>query len=251
MKVIIPEWPAPANVHAVCTTRETGRSSAPWGNFNLAQHVGDNPQQVLRNRAILRDQLNLPVEPCWLEQTHGTHAINTALAQARPEGKLANADASYALHANSVCVVMTADCLPVLFTDSAGKCVAAAHAGWRGLLNGVLESTLAAMPCENNQLLAWLGPAIGPQAFEVGEEVREGFCKQQAEAQHAFKPTHPSHYLADIYQLARLRLSNAGVTQIFGGDYCTYSDAKRFYSYRRDGQTGRMASLIWINNLNP
>ncbi len=239
---ITPNWSAPANVRAVCTTRHGGVSEAPFNSLNLGDHVGDNLYAVERNRAIVGEVLTLPTEPVWLQQIHGVEVCRVDTAACYPQ-----ADASVALGKNQVCVVMTADCLPVLFCDKAGTRVAAAHAGWRGLEAGVLERTVTALQCDPGDIMAWLGPAIGATAFEVGDEVRAAFMQHDAQAALAFSTTaQQGKWLADIYLLARQRLQAVGVTAISGGDYCTYSDAERFFSYRRDGQTGRMASLIWM-----
>jgi hypothetical protein len=234
---VLPEWPAPPNVHALATTRAGGSSTGPWEGLNLGTHVGDDPAHVALNRAWLRARL--PAEPVWLEQVHGTDCI-----VAESAGQTRIADASVSFEAKQVCVVMTADCLPALFCSRDGKVVAAAHAGWRGLLAGVLENTLAAMRCAPQEIMVWLGPAIGPRQFEVGSEVRSLFVAQDPAAAAAFV-AHGDKWLADIYALARMRLHKAGLTAIYGGDLCTVSDPERFYSYRRDGATGRMASLIW------
>lgn len=240
---LIPEWPAPQGIRAVSTTRLGGVSKAPWASLNLATHVQDDPQAVAENRRRLVDALGLAAQPQWLQQVHGCEVH-------RPEqgGEVdsCQADAAFSDQAAQVCVVMTADCLPVLFCDESGRRVAAAHAGWRGLADGVLESTLRHFP-DPAAVMAWLGPAIGPQAFEVGDEVREIFCRRDAAAESAFTANRPGHWLADIYRLARLRLASAGVSRVSGGDYCTFSDSERFFSFRRDGVTGRMASLIWID----
>jgi hypothetical protein len=235
---IIPNWPAPANVHALQTTRLGGCSLPPYDSLNLGTHVGDDAMRVERNRNLLNDVL--PSEPVWLEQVHGTEV---ALAEAA--GCCTVADACISRRKNAVCIVMTADCLPVLLCDQAGTVVGAAHAGWRGLANGVLEATVEAMDVAPERLMAWLGPAIGPTAFEVGAEVREVFVQHDSSAASAFVPF-VEKYLADIYQLARQRLQAAGITQISGGDFCTYTERERFFSYRRDGATGRMASFIWL-----
>lgn len=239
--LLIPDWPAPANVRAVQTTRLGGCSPLPWNGFNLGDHVGDEPARVAANRAELR--LALPAEPLWLEQVHGIRVVDAAVAAQRPV-----ADAVFARQAGVVCAVMTADCLPVLFCDRAGSVVAAAHAGWRGLQAGVLEATIAAMAVAPTEILAWLGPAIGPQAFEVGDEVRAAFVAADPAAAQAFQAHAGGKWLADIYGLARQRLLAAGIRAISGGDFCTLSDARRFFSYRRDGITGRMATLIWLEN---
>ena len=236
---ITPDWPAPAQVRACVTTRDGGVSALPYASLNLGNHVGDVPAHVVQNRARVRAAL--PAEPVWLKQTHGLLVADAALAQSETE-----ADASVARQLDRVCVVMTADCLPVLFCDHAGTVVGAAHAGWRGLADGILEHTVAAMQVPAGQIMAWLGPAIGPAQFEVGDEVRAVFVGDLATASAAFEPGKPGKWLADIYQLARLRLARLGVHQVYGGGLCTYTDAARFYSYRRDGITGRMASLIWL-----
>ncbi|WP_306607549.1 peptidoglycan editing factor PgeF [Azonexus sp.] len=234
-----PEWPAPNTVRALQTLRSGGVSRVPWDSFNLAGHVGDNPADVVLNRELLRRQL--PAEPCWLSQVHGNVAVNAPSAQ---ENSMA--DAAFSRQPGVVCAVMTADCLPVLFCDRAGSVVAAAHAGWRGLLSGVLEQTVVGMRVPGEQLLAWLGPAIGPENFEVGDEVRQAFVASDAAATLAFKPHAQGKWLANLELLARQRLNSMGVGAIFGGGMCTVDDHSRFYSYRRDGITGRMASLIWL-----
>lgn len=247
---IVPDWPAPPHVRALITTREGGVSKGPYASMNPADHVGDDPASVRANRALLRAQL--PGEPVWLKQVHGVgvHRVLTGEAVAPPE-----ADASVSSLSGAVCVVLTADCLPVLFCDTAGTVVAAAHAGWRGLCAGVLEQTVESMQVAPGEIMAWLGPAIGPQAFEVGAEVREAFMAVDEAAAQAFisaKPEHGSRnaeqmkFLADIYLLARQRLARVGVRRVFGGGACTFNDPLRFYSFRRDGATGRMASLIWL-----
>lgn len=239
VELLVPDWPAPANVRALQTTRRGGVSPAPWDSFNLGDHVGDDPLRVQANRAALRR--HLPAEPCWLQQVHGIHTVDAAQTADLP-----TADASFARQAGAVCAVMTADCLPVLFCDRAGTVVAAAHAGWRGLQAGVLEATLVAMAVPAGEVLAWLGPAIGPAAFEVGDEVRAAFLAVDPAAAAAFKPHASGKWLADIYLLARQRLQAAGITSISGGDFCTVNAPESFFSYRRDGVTGRMASLIWL-----
>lgn len=237
--LLFPDWPAPANVRAVQTTRSGGVSPAPWNGLNLGDHVGDDALRVAANRAELRR--SLPGEPVWLQQVHGTRVVDAAMSAGRPE-----ADAAWTRQADVVCAVMTADCLPVLFCDKAGSVVAAAHAGWRGLQAGVLEATLATMAVPPGEILAWLGPAIGAQAFEVGGEVRAAFCSLDPAAAACFRPHATGKWLADIYGLARLRLQAAGLFSISGGGMCTVSEPARFFSYRRDGVTGRMATLIWL-----
>lgn len=239
MHFIVPQWPAPENVRAVQTVRTGGYSLPPWASFNLAGHVGDDPAHVAANRQLLA--AHLPHPPCWLEQVHGTTVVDAAAA---PSGSIA--DASFSHGPGSVCVVMTADCLPVLFCARNGSAVAAAHAGWRGLQAGVLEQTLAALAVPPEDVLAWLGPAIGPENFEVGGEVRAAFMATDGEAQRAFRPGAPGKWWCDLYLLARQRLEKAGVRHIYGGEECTVADSARFFSYRRDGVTGRMASLIWL-----
>lgn len=213
-----------------------------YASFNLAEHVGDDAQAVRKNRALLCDALKLPQAPGWLQQVHGTQVVPL------PADPVPEADASVSRAAGLACVILTADCLPVLFCDDAGSVVAAAHAGWRGLLKGVLENTLAAMASPPSRIMAWLGPAIGPSAFEVGAEVREVFIEQSMVADAAFRPSASGKFMADLYMLARQRLEAAGVHRIYGGGECTYRDAARFYSFRREARCGRMASLIWLQD---
>jgi YfiH family protein len=249
MDLIRPDWSgAPAAVGALSTVRGGGVSRVPYddgaggGGLNLGLHVEDCAADVLENRARLAALL--PAEPAWLTQVHGTSVVDAALAEGVPV-----ADASYTTRPGVVCAILTADCLPVLFCDTAGRVVGAAHAGWRGLAGGVLENTVAAMRAAGaSELMAWLGPAIGPRQFEVGEEVRQAFAGLGQDALSAFQPvgTRPGKYLADIYALARIRLRAQGVLQVAGGGRCTVSEAGLFYSYRRDRVTGRMASLVWI-----
>jgi YfiH family protein len=241
IELIVPEWPAPPQVHACTTTRSGGVSLPPYDTLNLATHVGDDALAVAENRRHLHEQLQLPAEPRWLNQVHGTCAADAALVIEPCE-----ADASHTTLPGVVCAVLTADCLPVLLCDRSGTKVAAVHAGWRGLQAGVIEQTVRAMNLPGEELLAWLGPAIGSDAFEVGEEVREAFVAVDAQTAHAFRPSPQGRWLADLYVLAHRRLATVGVTQVYGGDHCTFSEAQLFYSYRREGRTGRMASLIWI-----
>ncbi|WP_409523593.1 peptidoglycan editing factor PgeF [Nitrincola sp. MINF-07-Sa-05] len=245
MKLIRASWPAPAHIHALTTTRLDGISRAPYAELNLADHVGDDPLSVRENREILKQALGLKQEPQWLQQVHGTQ-----LVEARSDVQdVPEADACWTDQSRLACAVLTADCLPVLFTDRTGSRVAAAHAGWRGLAAGVLEQTLSAF--ENPEdVLVWLGPAIGPLAFEVGDDVHQVFCNQFPEAESAFSvsPTSKDKWLADLYRLATIRLQKAGVSGVFGGEFCTFSGREYFYSYRREGVTGRMASLIWIDS---
>ena len=247
---IIPNWPAPINIHALQTSRygafgegaKNGFSLAPYNNLNLGSHVGDSPMHVMQNRQFLRQFL--PSEPVWLNQVHGINVVDAAQTDCLPE-----ADASFTNCKNVVCVTMTADCLPILVCDTAGTIVASIHAGWRSLCNGVVEAAISTMraklPVNSANLMAWLGPAIGPNAFEVGAEVREQFLAQDASAQLAFKP-HKNKFLCDIYTLAKQRLNHLGITQIYGGGECTYSHSENFFSYRRDIVTGRTATLVWL-----
>ncbi len=243
---ILPDWPAPPNVRAVSTTRVGGVSSPPYHGLNLADHVGDSPMAVQANRQWLSETLKLPAEPNWLHQIHGVRVIPADATDAKPE-----ADGSFAVRPGVVCAVLTADCLPLLLCDRAGSRVAVAHAGWRGLFAGVIEATVDSLEVRASELMAWLGPAIGPKAFEVGDEVRSRFTDQAEVAQRAFRPSASGRWLADIYELACQRLKSRGITAIYGGNLCTLSDPKRFFSYRRDGTTGRMASLIWLTSGQP
>ena len=241
-EVFVPDWAAPANVKTLQTTRNGGVSRMPWASFNLGDHVGDDPAAVAANRQSLRAAL--PGEPRWLRQVHGIVAVD-----ADREAKTGVADAAFARRPGTVCAVMTADCLPVLLCDRRGSVVAAAHAGWRGLLGGVLESAVAAMAATPGGLLAWLGPAIGPRCFEVGTDVRDAFAARNPSASAAFVATGQDKWLCDIYLLARQRLEQLGVSAITGGGTCTYSEPERYFSYRRDRTTGRMASLIWLDSV--
>lgn len=244
---ISPDWPAPANVRAYVTTKQGGKSQHPYSQLNLADHVGDKPVDVLANRAILRVRLQLPDEPKWLVQQHTTNVV-----ELKPRCSVSNpADAAYTLSANVVAVVQTADCLPVLLCDTAGTVVAAVHAGWRGLAAGVLRNTVLEMlnrsGISSSDLLVWLGPAIGPSAFEVGEEVLEAFAETTPQAEQAFTPGNSkTKWYADIYHLAKIQLAEMEVHRVCGGEYCTYKQSELFYSYRRDKVTGRMASVIWM-----
>lgn len=245
---IEPHWPAPGNVLALCTTRAGGCSAPPYASFNLAQHVGDDAGAVRENRARLAAALPPGVEWSWLDQVHGA-----AVVEAQPDAPLVRADAQWSRRRGIACTVMTADCLPVLFCSSAGDVVGAAHAGWRGLLAGVLEATVTAMKTPADEILTWLGPAIGPDAFEVGSEVRDAYLAAantsagRDRIAASFAPGEsPGHWLADLYALARVRLAGVGVMRVYGGEFCTYGDDSRFFSFRRDGQTGRMASVILL-----
>ena len=253
---IIPDWPASGHVKALFTTRLGGVSNGAHGAYatlNLGMHVNDHPEDVAKNRALLHKQL--PSDPTWLQQVHGTDHV--WLEQAAAQSKNAQGekgDAALSRQYNTVCAIMVADCLPVLLCDTAGTIVGAVHAGWRGLAGGVIEKSIAAMQIDSNKLMAWLGPAIGPDYFEVGNEVRTAFTEHDPRAARAFtakdnsEKTSEKKWRANIFELARQRLTNAGVTQIYGGGICNYSDPARFFSYRRDGETGRMAALIWMEN---
>lgn len=248
LQLLQPDWPAPANVYAWSTSRAQGVSEIPYDGLNLALHVGDQPAAVEQNRQHLAQVLALPGSPLWLNQVHGRRVVNAAeWAHIGEPGSQPEADAAYSLQAGVVCVVMTADCLPLLVCNRRGDRVAAVHAGWRGLAAGVIERALAALQEPAAELMVWLGPAIGPGAFEVGEEVRQTFVAENAETASAFQQNRPGHYLADIYALARRRLQAFGIEAIYGGGYCTFDDADHFYSYRRDATTGRQASLIWFD----
>lgn len=239
---IEPNWAAPLAVRAVFTTRAGGVSRGPYSSMNLGAHVGDDPQSVDVNRHRLRAALELPAGPCWLNQVHGARVVAAVAGSGTP----VEADAAVTDASGVVCAVMTADCLPVLFCDRAGERVAAAHAGWRGLGAGVLETTVASMRVAEGEILAWLGPAIGPGNFEVGEEVVRVFVDADPASETAFRAVCGVRWKADIYALARRRLRRAGVREVYGGGWCTFSDPVRFFSYRRDGTTGRMAALIWL-----
>ena len=235
---LLPDWPAPASVRACVTTCAGGVSLAPFASLNLGDHVDDDPAAVAANRRLLVDRLGC--RPAWLQQVHSPDVVEADPAQ------VPTADASWTATPGTACSVLTADCLPALFCDRAGTRVAAAHAGWRGLAGGVLENTVAALAGAPDELLVWLGPAIGPESFEVGPEVREAFVSQHAEADRAFRPSaNAGKFMADLYALARIRLAAIGVTAVYGGGLDTFTDP-RFFSYRRAARTGRFASLIWL-----
>jgi polyphenol oxidase len=246
MELIEPDWPAPSWVRACSTTRLGGVSQGAFASLNLGDHVGDDSERVARNREILCSHLGLPAAPLWLRQVHGRAVVRAEC----PVTPIPDADAAIATTPGAVCAVMTADCLPLLLCDDRGTRVSAVHAGWRGLVGGVLESAVAAMGIAPEQVLVWMGPAIGPDAFEVGSEVRAAFIAEDAEAAAAFQPSpgaaQGERWLADLSQLARLRLARLGVERVHGGGDCTFSQPGRFFSYRRDGTTGRLASLIWL-----
>ena len=246
---IVPSWPAPPNVRAFVTTRDGGVSDGPWsaaagGGMNLGFGSRDDHAAVVANRALLRRRL--PAEPNWLTQVHGTRVV---AAGSTPSATAPEADASFADAPDAVCAILVADCMPVLFCDRRGTRVAAAHAGWRGLAAGVLEATLEAGGFEPADTYAWVGPAIGPSRFEVGNDVRDAFlCSDGggAAVDAAFRPLGAGRWLADLPELARLRLARRGVVDVVASGHCTACDPSRFYSYRRDGVTGRMAALIWL-----
>lgn len=245
LEFIQPDWAVSPRVRAFTTIRAGGCSQGVFASLNLATHVGDDPAAVRINRARLHQALNLPAEPLWLDQVHGTRVHKMSEHHCDQETQV-RADASFTHHPHQVCAILTADCLPVLLCERDGRAVAAVHAGWRGLAAGIIEQTLAHFEAPPAQIIAWLGPAIGPRAFEVGPEVRDAFLSTDPEAHQAFMPSPAGRWLADLYSLARQRLKRAGVLAMTGGQFCTHQDADRFYSYRRDGQTGRIASLIWI-----
>ena len=237
---LVPDWPAPASVVAIATTRTGGVSRGPYASMNLGAHVGDDARSVQENRRALREELDLPDEPCWLTQVHGTTVVDAASTGAEtPE-----ADAAVSRAAGIACAVLTADCLPVLFAARDGSAVGAAHAGWRGLAAGVLENTVTALETSPDALLAWLGPAISQEAFEVGPEVRDAFTAADQSAAECFAPNARGRLQADLYGLARQRLRALGVTAVYGGGWCTYDDDKRFFSYRRSQACGRMATVV-------
>jgi polyphenol oxidase len=250
---LLPDWPAPSNVHALVTTRRGGVSRPPCDTLNLGLHTGDERDDVLANRAALAHLTQAQL--AWLEQVHGTRVADAA--QVLRDGRPAQADASVTSAAGLACIVMVADCLPVLFCDARGRAVGAAHAGWRGLSAGVLEQTAYAVAREAGEgavVQAWLGPAIGPRAFEVGRDVFEAFVDDapaaERDATAAAFVAHrsaPQKYFADLHSLARIRLHRADVNSVTGVQACTVSDAERFYSYRRDGATGRFAALVWLS----
>jgi len=239
---IVPDWPAPGRVRAVSTTRHGGVSKGPYSSLNLGQHVGDDPAAVAENRRRLMETLGLKQEPRWLQQVHGTRV---ASLEGVPVAEAA--DAAVTARAGEACVIMTADCLPVLFSDRKGMKVGAAHTGWRGLSAGVLQATVKALGSPPAELLAWLGPAIGPLAYEVGDEVRQAFIVRDAAAAQAFKPGKAAgKWWCDLHMLARQRLEAMGVSSIYGGEWCTLKDQERFFSYRREGECGRMGTFIWM-----
>ena len=262
-QIIVPDWPAPPGVRSAFTLRTGGVSVAPYDSLNLGASIGDSSEAVAENRRRVREKLRLPAEPVWLEQVHGVEVVVLGAAAAartlvsrvtelpgaddtaaRVGGAIG--DASVARGAGYVCAIRVADCMPVLFAARDGSAVAAAHAGWRGLAGGVLEATVRRLGVPASQLIAWMGPAIGPAHFEVGEEVRAAFTATDVDAASAFVANARGRWQCDLYALARRRLAEIGISGIYGGGWCTFAEADRFFSYRRSGQCGRMAALIWI-----
>jgi YfiH family protein len=238
MNWIEPDWPAANNVHAAVTLRTGGLSQGTFASLNPALHVNDTPETVQKNRLAIVQMLNLPAAPVWLEQVHGQRVI-----KADPVTQVQQADASYTEQANTVCAVLTADCLPLLLSSTDGSKIAAIHAGWRGLLAGVISNTVKVL--KTTDIIVWLGPAIGPDCFEVGSSVKNAFTDKSKNFSRAFNQINEDKYLANIYQLATIELAMSGITQVYGGNFCTVTEKERFYSYRRDGETGRIATLIW------
>lgn len=235
------DWPAPNSIKAYTTTRKGGFSDAPYESFNLGDHCGDNENLVQHNRELLNKTLHLPHQPIWLSQIHGIEAV--AIEKTNPATP---ADAAYTQQINKVCAVLTADCLPILVCDRNATRVAAIHAGWKGLASGVIEATIKKLAIPGKELLVWLGPAISQRAYEVGDEVRAQFINYDADATEAFIPSANQRWMANMYLLAKQRLKKLEISNIYGGNFCTYSQPELFFSYRRDNVTGRMASLIWI-----
>jgi YfiH family protein len=234
------DWPAPAGVRAISTFRGGGVSVARFQSLNLGDHTGDERAAVAENRARLMRQADIPSEPCWLTQVHGVAVRDLDADQAPPA-----ADAAFTRQPGRVCAILTADCLPILFAADSGELVGAAHAGWRGLAAGIVEATVGAMGVPPERLLVWLGPGIGPRHFEVGAEVRQAFLERDPGAVEAFDHNSRGRFMADLGLLARRRLAALGVSRIHGGGECTYACADRYFSHRRDGNTGRQATLIW------
>ena len=245
--VLTPEWPAPPNVRAEFTLRTGGVSGPPFDSLNIGAHVGDEAAAVAENRRRVRTALRLPDEPAWIEQVHGIEVLDLDAATT-PGERSRCADAAVTRCPNQVCVIQVADCLPVLLAVRDGSAVAAAHAGWRGLATGVLEATVASLAVEPAELIAWLGPGIGPAHFEVGDEVLSAFLARDTAAMGAFTRNPRGRWQCDLVALARARLATLGVVAVFGGEWCTHADPARFFSYRRDGRCGRMAALIWREN---
>lgn len=249
---VYPDWPAPGKVQAACTTRIGGVSEAPFDTFNLGPGSGDDPDRVAENHRRLQAALGLPAEPVWLSQVHGSRVIyltSSGMNAATKAESSPEADAAWADRPGTVCAVLTADCLPVLLCTRDGGAVAAVHCGWRGLAAGVLTEAIRAMPGHPSELLAWLGPAIGPEAYEVGAEVRQAFVARGEASSQAFRPGADwNKFYCDLYAIAHIELHEAGVRDVYGGGFCTHRDRERYFSYRRDGETGRMATLIWMGD---
>jgi polyphenol oxidase len=242
MEWLVPDWPAPPEVRALSSQRRGGVSAAPFESLNLGVHVGDSTESVAENRRRLCAAAGVPTEPVWLSQQHGTNVLDLDEPYGAPDG----ADASFTHRGGQVCAILTADCLPVLLASDSGAGVAAAHAGWRGLAAGVIEATVRALSLPPEALLAWIGPGIGPAHFEIGAEVREELLRADPQAEAAFRRNTRGRYLADLAALARRRLERLGVARIYGGEVCTYAASEYYFSHRRDGRTGRQASLIWL-----
>lgn len=240
----VPEWKVHPRVRSAITFRGNGFSSPPYDSFNLAKHVEDDSDRVDKNRALLRDSLLLPNEPKWLCQTHSTRVVEAA--NIKPDS--VDADASVTSESGVICAVLTADCLPILLANEEGSRVSAVHAGWRGLLDGVVQASVACFAQNAAPVSAFLGPAIGPQAFEIGADVHDEYCDNYPSAHKTMRVSGENKWLFDIYQMARFILNDCGVDDVSGGNFCTYTDRDRFFSYRRDQLTGRMASLIWLEN---
>jgi polyphenol oxidase len=241
--IIKPEWNAPEHIHAFSTTRAGGYSEPPFESFNLAQHVGDESENVETNRALLRECLDLPAEPVWLEQTHGNQIISADVHYTTTPA----ADGAFAKIPGKICVILTGDCLPILLTNRSGSLVAALHCGWRGLYNGIIAECMKLFNRQHDEVLSWLGPAISSLHYEVGDELRDRFLILDEANHNAFRASRPHYWSMDLYEVARQQLRKQGVNEISGGEYCTYSDEEQFYSFRRDqGQTGRMATGIWM-----
>ncbi|HTV95722.1 MAG TPA: peptidoglycan editing factor PgeF [Steroidobacteraceae bacterium] len=245
---LTPSWPAPAGIRALSTLRAGGVSTGPFESLNLGAHVGDLPEAVAENRRRLRAVARLPGEPAWLSQVHRARVWDLDAAEDDPRTP---ADGSCTRRPGHICAILSADCLPILLAAESGDAVAAAHAGWRGLAAGVIEAAVRALGRPPHRLLAWLGPAIGPEHFEVGAEVREALLGPDPQAESAFRPNARGRFMADLAALARRRLARLGVERIYGGGECTYAARDRYFSHRRDGNTGRHATLIWIENELP
>lgn len=243
------EWPAPSNIRATTTLRTGGHSKGPFSSFNLGYHVNDDPQSVRYNHEKLIRELDLLTPPYWLNQIHGTHAVQ--IEPTLPTNTTLTADASFTQHPNLVCAIMTADCVPILLCNKKGTLVAAIHAGWKGLLGDIIAKTINSLPCSPNDLMAWIGPAIGPDHFEINETIYNSFIQKNSVLKEAFFQPTPQQWYADLFTLTRLILNQNQIKEIFGGHWCTYREHDLFFSHRRDGGiTGRMATLIWLENLS-